>query len=123
MEENDINNLRFSLERVLQNIGKMAPAVTMGVVPIPSYALNGVRRKKVKNNSSNIQNSNPNNNNQTNERNKGTGSLPPAIPLSAISTVNGESNIVDSNPLLPQSTRIDLNVVEGPDDVDWTEVR
>jgi hypothetical protein len=37
MKENDINNLRFSLERVLSNIGPMAPAVTMGVIPVPAY--------------------------------------------------------------------------------------
>ena len=37
MKENDINNLRFSLERVLGNIGPMAPAVTMGVIPVPAY--------------------------------------------------------------------------------------
>ena len=44
MKENEISNLRFS-EKVLSNIGKMAPVVTMGIIPVPCMRSGPLRCK------------------------------------------------------------------------------
>ena len=134
MKENDINNLRFSLERVLTNIGKMAPAVTMGVMPVPSHAL--VRSRISKSNDASYKQ----------KRRGGTNSreIPPIPPPDNLGKDGGSVQVSfsgsvtggiiedddvgfpldDTSSQDPGSEDLRLNLgAKDSDYIDWTEIR